>query len=101
MEREQDRVVVEGGAILERNTRGTRVLTARHLSPKLQGLLQLQIQNWTKQQQYLQLKKALLGPKRLAVEQVYHVYHAQESLPPSTITGRGNESLFYQDRVSD
>ena len=34
MEREQDRVVVEGGAILERNTRGTFVLTARRLSPK-------------------------------------------------------------------
>ena len=45
MEREQDRVVVEGGAILEHNTRGTRVLTARHLSPQLKGLLQLEIQN--------------------------------------------------------
>ena len=44
----------------------------------------------------LQLKKALLGPKRLPSEAVYHVSYAQE--PTNTyirIYRRGNESLLY------
>ena len=41
----------------------------------------------------LQLKKALLGPKRFAHWKLYHVINAQKSF--QRIPGRGNESLFY------
>ena len=44
---------------------------------------------------FLQLKKALLGPKRFASEAVYHVSYAQEPTNTYSIYRRGNESLLY------
>ena len=66
-------VVVEGGVILERNTRGTLVLTARRFGTKRAFF---SCKNGT-----FAAEEGPFGLKYLQPEQVYHVYYTQETLP--------------------
>ena len=73
--------MVERGLILECNTHGTLVLTARRFGPK-RAFVRCKLLFSVL---YLQLKKALLGPKHLAVRtSVQRVLLARITPPTNT-----------------